>query len=126
MKKRGQTGVESILVIAILILVFIFALSFTFLRNSDMITARAILDHQNACEKVASAINQVKVLGDGGEAIIFVRHNITVHSDSKPIISQDPKERAYCNFESVKTFNYTNLSGTLIIKNQKGVITITK
>lgn len=126
MEKRGQAGVESILVISTLIVVFLFALGFTFLRNGDVITTKAILDHQNACEKVANAMSQVNVLGDGGEATIFVRYNITVHSDSKLIISQDPKERAYCSFESVKTFNYTNLSGTLIIRNQKGVITITK
>ncbi len=126
MGKRGQVSIEGILVISVLMIVFLLALSFTFLRNSDIITTRAILDNQNDCRRVANAISQVKVLGDGSEARIYARPNITIISSSKLIITQDKKEKAYCSFEGIATYNYTNISGSLLVRNENGVITITK
>jgi len=77
---KGQVGVELIISISIILVIFLGFFFFYTSKNSDIINEGKNLNKRNECFKISSLIGQAISVGDGTIIRTSTKYNLTINN----------------------------------------------
>lgn len=110
---------EFLTLVGIMLMIFIIMLGFSLFRKAEVSETDSYLDSSSECMKISNIINEVFAGGEGTEVQLKTSHYISLQDSGT--ISVD--NLALCNFYA-KSYLYSNLTGSLSIKNYDGNVLI--
>jgi len=127
MEKKAQITVEFIIAISVLVFIFAFSLSIYNEKNQGFIFSRESYNSKLLAQELADGINVVFLAGDGAETTVLLREkgdfNVDVVGNSVQVSTQS----GYAD-SKILTGNVTveslSLGGNVNIRNRNGGITI--
>ena len=128
---KGQTGLETLFGVSLLIIFLVFAFSVSVSKNSESQFTKTYLEAQKVCYEIKNIINQVS--SDGfGTAIQFTMpnkidsfdYNLTVDSNNKVLTLEWNGNLFSCTLLTKDVTNGHIQKGTIIFKNIDGVVKI--
>ncbi|MBI4153118.1 hypothetical protein HY497_01225 [Candidatus Woesearchaeota archaeon] len=126
MKKKAQAGMEAMIAIGVIFVLFLGTYLMYMAKNSDVVRSQQQLNEREDCFKVANGITNAFTLGDSTiKATIY--HELTVYPAEQRIETAN----AFCTFplkavyDSALTLNsFTLQPGKITIENSEGMITL--
>ena len=85
MKRKAQAGIEALITIGIIIIIFIGIYSIYTTKNSDLETTELILDEQEDCLKLSSLITNTFISGPGTQVTIKTNYDLLINPESQVI-----------------------------------------
>ena len=126
MKRKAQVSMEFLFAVGFILFVFLLLLGFIFQRRAELADTKDFLDKKAECLKIASLISSVYSGGDGTIASVKTNYLIKIYNYSNIGVEDTAnitEGKVRCSFLA-ESPSY-NLTGNLIIKNEKGDIIIT-
>lgn len=128
---KGQTGLETLFGVSLLIIFLVFAFTVSVSKNSESQFTKTYLEAQKVCYEIKNIINQVS--SDGfGTAIQFAiqnkidsfDYNLTIDSDNKTLTLEWNGNLLSCTLLTKDVTNGPIQKGTKIFRNIDGVVII--
>gem|GEM_PF-3425551 len=112
---KAQTGVETFIVVLLLVLISIYSFTTYLDRNREIKWSDRAMDAQRECYRTAFLINRVRANGYGfSEQTIFNKYNVRISGNSNGIdvlFYSDPasgQQYYYCSFQTSNVTNSTH------------------
>ncbi|MBI4009606.1 MAG: hypothetical protein HY361_00220 [Candidatus Aenigmarchaeota archaeon] len=109
---KGQSSFEMIMMTAIVLGVFLFALVWYFTNNADISKSSKILKARGLCSEITDIINSVSSAGNNAKASFTLpsslessKYNLTIFAQTKVVYTSVNNVSIYC---SILTPNVTN------------------
>ncbi|MBU0469853.1 MAG: hypothetical protein KKA62_05410 [Nanoarchaeota archaeon] len=117
-EKKGQTGIEGLVILCIIFLIFIAMFLVYLSKNRDLIVFEKELEERSDCLKLANAINQMFALSDSAAITIKISTELTVHPAEQRISSA----QSSCTIPLRSISNNSTYNGNYFILNQGDVL----
>lgn len=132
---KSQTGLETLLVISLVIVVLVFAFVSYISKGSEVDFTQKHLEAQKICFEIKNIINQVASDGFGSavkfnlpKKLITSDYNASIDSNNKIVTILWDKNSFSCSFFTQNVTNSTHnqffLNKTSVAKNSDGVVVI--
>ncbi len=120
-KKRGQISTEFLFSIAIIFLIFLFILFFTYEKSRDTNEKNIELKLRNECIKFSNIVSDVYSSNSGTLVNTKTTHNVSIFDDKRIVVKYEGVE-VPCTYSGYA--HDKNFTGNIKIKNENGVIVI--
>ncbi len=121
--KKGQISVETMVAIAIIIVVFAAFFTIGNMKENETKEKENYLEMKNDCMRVANVINNVYVLGDESSMTVPVHSDLMITSKGDTVFIKRKDAAVYCPlFSTISPGSYTK--GKIKISNNNGQIKI--
>jgi hypothetical protein len=82
---HGQAGLEGLIVLGVIFLMFTGLMLLYFAKNNDVLNSQSYLGEKKDCLALANTISTVFILGSGSSMEVFVEHDLTIYPNLQRI-----------------------------------------
>jgi hypothetical protein len=123
-KRRGQVGIEFLIIAGIILFLFIVIIVFSGERKIEIERTRVMLDSVSECEKISNFITRAYISEEGIQIKTNTNYLIDINNSNIDIKNKKTgKTESSCTFYG-KSASY-QVTGNFTIKNEKGIVIFT-
>lgn len=128
---KSQAGLETLFGVSLLVILLIFAFTFSLSKSSETRFANAYLEARKICDELRTTVNQVYANGFGFAAsfnipnkLALADYNLTIYATNKTITLEWDGNLFSCTLFTPSVTNGTISKGLKTFKNVNGVVLI--
>lgn len=122
---KGQLSLETMFAVGVVLVLFIMALSFSFVKKQELLETQQVLQAKAECLVLADMLSSMLTLGPTSNASLhlYFKHSVSNSSSIRSYNNDSAVELTFCNYMGV-VGPYTNLSGDVHVQNVAGNVSV--